>query len=178
MRIHFIHPFARDKKYGKELNATFQMIPDEDWVCILDWDCMFLTHDQIRTVYKYVEEYPNTGMFCAYSNRSGSGGQRYPSVGFSHSDTLLAHHNVAKQLLKNPVQVSKLNESISGYLMLVSKRTWNEIKFSDELEVLHVDRDYAARLISSGKQVLLMQNIYVWHSYRLWGNTKDKSHLL
>lgn len=177
MKIHFIHPFSLEKHYGKEINETFALIPDEDWLCILDWDCMLLSHQQAGIIYQYAQNNPDAGMLVAISNRSGSHGQRGKD-GISTNYNSKYHHELASDLIKRMPTVTELDDNISGFLMLVSKKTWNEVKFSDELNILHVDRDYARRLIAAGKKILRMNSVYVWHSYRLWNNGRDKSHLL
>lgn len=178
MKIHFIHPFSLEKNYGKELNETMSIIPEGDWCAIMDWDCMLLTSDQVKTIYEYVNRFPEAGMFLALSNRSGSLNQRINTCDFDSEGDTIKHHKKAQDILKQPIEVKELNDKISGYFMLISKKTWNEIKFNEELQILSVDRDYAKRLLNVGKQILLMKNIYIWHSYRIWKNTKDTTHLI
>jgi GT2 family glycosyltransferase len=69
-----------------------------------------------------------------------------------------------------------LDNKISGFLMLISKQTWNEIKFNEELQVLHVDRDYAARILAAGKPIRVMDDVLIYHSYRVWG--RNTNHLV
>jgi GT2 family glycosyltransferase len=60
--------------------------------------------------------------------------------------------------------------------MLISKQTWNEIKFNEELQVLHVDRDYAGRILAAGKPIRVMDDVLIYHSYRVWG--RNTNHLV
>lgn len=178
MKIHFIHPFSLEKNYGKELNATMALIPEGDWCAIMDWDAMLLSHEQIPAIYKYVEQNPDAGMLVCCSGRSGSLSQRYNNH-FEKTGDIISEHEYAENIVDNEEILTKpLNEKISGFFMLISKATWNEIKFNEELKILDVDRDYARRLIASGKQILLMDSIYIWHSYRIWKDVKDTTHLL
>lgn len=183
MKIHFIHPFSLEKNYGKELNATMAMIPDGDWCAIMDWDAMLLCHEQIERIYKYVEQNISAGMFVCKSNRSGSLGQRLNGR-FEKEDLVKTQHWIAQNLITQTefalaTRATEIKtDKISGFLMLISKATWNEIKFNEELKILDVDRDYARRLIALGKQIFLMDSIYIWHSYRIWKDVKDKTHLL
>lgn len=178
MKIHFIHPFSLEKNYGKELNETMAMIAEGDWCAIMDWDCMLLTSDQIENIYHYVGSFPGTGMFVAPSGRCGSIQQRLEMCDFDSQGDIIKHHNKAQNVLKQRLETKEMNANISGYFMIISKATWNEIKFNEELQILSVDRDYARRLISAGKRILLMKNIYIWHSYRIWKNSKDTTHLI
>lgn len=177
MKIHFTHPFSLEKNFGKELNETFAIIPEGDWVCVMDWDCMILASDQVQVIYDYVNQNSEAGMLIARSNRSGSLGQRINGH-FSMADEMVMQHERAMKFLKEPIRVTVSNEKISGFLMLISKKTWNEIKFSEDLKILEVDRTYARALLGAGKQILIMDSIYVWHSYRIWKPVKDISHLL
>lgn len=170
--VHIVHPFSIDKDYGTVLNRTFEMIPENDWVCILDWDCMFLHPNQIVQLYNYIDLYPDTGMFLAKSNRSGSQQQRYQSSINPNTNMNYWHRHGANNKDIGVVEIT--NNAISGYFMLVSKKTWLAIKFS-AIGILGVDRDYAGRLLSVGKKILLT-NILVWHSYRVW-NGGSKTHL-
>lgn len=180
MKIHFIHPFSLEKNYGKEINETFVMIPEQDWVAVMDWDCMLLAHEQIEKIYEYVKLFPDAGMFVARSNRSGSAAQRPNQLvkSFSNECDIIVHHYTSQSFVSLRNSVKELDHHISGYFMLISKKTWNEVRFSEEKSILGVDRDYAKRLIESGRKIYLMNNIYVWHSYRIWKNVKDTSHLL
>lgn len=179
MKIHFIHPFSLEKNYGKELNETMSIIPDGDWCAIMDWDCMLLMSDQIKRIYGYVNKYPETGIFVANSNRSGSLNQRINMCDFDSKGDMIAQHKKSEIVFEmgDTLDIKICDEKISGFLMLISRATWNEIKFNENLAILNVDRDYAKRIIESGKRILLMKTIYVWHSYRIWKNAKDITHL-
>ncbi len=45
--IHLVHPFRADKNLGKAYNEAFRNCPDGDWLCLMDWDVMLLTHDAV-----------------------------------------------------------------------------------------------------------------------------------
>lgn len=174
-----MHPFSLEKNYGKELNETMSIIPEGDWCAIMDWDCMLLSSAQVGRMYGYVNKFSDAGMFVCNSNRCGSMAQRYKynldMIGDVKKEHLLSEEILFGEKLLDAKPVS---EKISGFLMLISKRTWNEIKFNESLKVLDVDRDYAKRILDAGKQILLMESVYVWHSYRIWKDIKDVTHLI
>lgn len=154
-----------------------EVMPEDSWVAFMDWDAMLLSHKSIGIIYDYVNKFPDTGLFLAMSNRSGSRHQQHEghkSFNYDMSAWLLKGHTIVPTL-----EVTELFDNlISGFLMLISKKTWNEIKFSEELDVLHVDRDYAQRILENGKKIRIMNDILVWHSYRLLFGTQYKKHLL
>ncbi len=74
--IHCVHPFRQDKNLGKAYNEAFKRCPDQDWLCLMDWDVMLLTHDAINIMTKYTEDYPDTGIFTCLTNRLHEGASR------------------------------------------------------------------------------------------------------
>lgn len=177
MKIQIIQPYATDKKYGIELNRCIETMPDDDWVCVLDWDCMLLSHNQIPMMYEYIARYPDTGLFLAMSNRSGSQMQRYKNQKSENFD--MSYWMREAENIEPSYNVTNMGAPIiSGFLMLFSKATWAQIKFDETLDILHVDRTFAQSVLHLRKKVHIMQDILVWHSYRLLNGTKDKSHLL
>jgi len=151
------------------------LIPDQDYAAIVDWDSMFLDHKQIPLLYDYIEKYPDTGLFLARSNRSGSPIQRYNGM-ISNQMSMSYWHRIAMNIKPKLSVTDVLDNKISGFLMLISKQTWNEIKFNEELQVLHVDRDYAARILAAGKPIRVMDDVLIYHSYRVWG--RNTNHLV
>lgn len=177
MHINFISPFSMDKKYGTELNRCISLLPKEDWVCVMDWDCMLLSHFQVPKMYDYIAQYPEVDLFLARSNRSGSHCQRYNGR-VSEKDGMKGWHLEAENLLKwdNSITLNS-DGKISGYLMLFSVKTWENCMFSNDLDILHVDRDFARKILERNGVVAIMNKILVWHSYRLLHGTKNKEHL-
>lgn len=173
--VHIVHPFSLEKTYGVELNKFMSLIPDQDYAAIVDWDSMFLDHKQIPLLYDYIEKYPDTGLFLARSNRSGSPIQRYNGM-ISNQMSMSYWHRIAMNIKPKLSVTDVLDNKISGFLMLISKQTWNEIKFNEELQVLHVDRDYAGRILAAGKPIRVMDDVLIYHSYRVWG--RNTNHLV
>lgn len=176
-RVHICHPFALDKNYGKELNDTFEIIPSQDFLCICDWDAMFLSHTQIPMLYDYIDKYPDTGMFLAMSNRSGSHGQRWNGQ-ISPQMQMNQWHRTAMNIKPTLDVVEVRDNKISGFLMMISKKVWNDVKFDESLQVLGVDRSYAQRLLVMGYSIKIMKDILVYHSYRAWNGNKNADHLI
>ena len=154
------------------------MLPDDDWVCVTDWDCMLLSPLQVPKMYEYINQYPEVDLFLAKSNRSGSHCQRHDGR-VSEKDNMKFWHSEAERLLQGENSITLNSDGkISGFLMLFSKRTWKKWGFSNDLDILSVDRDFTAKILERNGVVAIMDRILVWHSYRLLHGTKNKEHLL
>ncbi len=177
MKINIISPFSLDMKYGVELNRCIEVIPEDDWICVLDWDCMLLSHKQVATMQEYITLLPETGLFLAKSNRSGSHAQRYRNEKSKNYD-ISYWMRIADEINLTYSVSEPEGNTISGFLMLFSKKTWNEIKFDENLDILHIDRTFAAGVLNLQKKIFIMDDVLVFHAYRLLNGTKDKTHLI
>jgi GT2 family glycosyltransferase len=178
MKIHVTIPFSREKDLGKAYNEACSMIGDDDWICLLDHDVMFLTPDAINIMYGYVERYPDAGMLTCFTNRiHPSSPQLYQ--GISDQTDIIHHINVAGMLRisNRDYETTPLHSNISGFLMLISKKTWMEIRFVEGVGCLGVDTKFWQALIQKGKKILRMNGLYVFHQYRLQQGISNKDHL-
>jgi GT2 family glycosyltransferase len=176
--IHVKTPFALDKNLGNAYNIAFEDLLNDEWVCLIDHDVLFLTPNSIRIMYDYIAKYPDA-MFTCLTNRIHplAVDQLYFDKP-SDNDSIRFWQNIAEsQEINCKEEVTEINHEISGFLMLVSKRMWNEIKFLDSGKCLGVDNDFSSRVLARGKKILRMNKIVVWHSYRL-DDIKNKKHLL
>lgn len=178
--IHCIHPYRQDKNLGKAYNDAFKMCPEEDWLCLMDWDVMLLTHDAIAIMEAYVKEYPMTGIFTCWTNRIHKGAKdQLWGENHMYDDVDIKNHiDVASWHRSTEPDITKIDHHISGMLMLISKKTWHNHKFNESGRCLGVDNEYSDRILESGLDIFRMNKIYVFHIYRLMQGTKDKSHLL
>lgn len=180
--IHVVTPYDPvDKNLGRAYNKVFENVAENDWVCLMDWDTMFLTPNAIKQLYSYVAEYPDTGIFTCWTNRLHTGARQQLWTGFYEEKNLEHHIWLAQTLIEDGVlKITELTKHISGFVMMISKRVWNEIKFREDMMCLGVDNDYSDRILASGRKILRMDSIYVLHLYRMGmpGGVKDKSHLL
>lgn len=177
--IHIKTPFALDKNLGAVYNKAFECVADEDWVCLIDYDVMFLTPNSIRIMYDYVSKYPEAGMFTCLTNRIHplAKDQLYGDVP-SEIDSVRYWQNIAELAeIQTFEDITVINHEISGFLMLVSKKVWNNIKFLESGKCLGVDNDFSLNVLAAGKKIYRMNRLVVWHSYRL-DDIKNKKHLL
>jgi len=177
MKIHIKTPFAEDKNLGRAYNEAFDDVEERDWVCLIDHDVLFLTPDAISIMYEYVRSYPETGLFTCYTNRIHPLAVDQLLDGRVNENTCIKYHQERAYNQKRfGVTVAEINHVISGFLMLVSKKTWREIKFPEHGKCLGVDNEFSQKVLKAGKKIYRMNGLYVWHSYRL-DDITNKAHL-
>lgn len=176
--IHIKTPYYLDKNLGAAYNAAFKDVPEKDWVCLIDHDVMFLTPNSIRIMYEYVEKFPDAGMFTCLTNRIHplAVDQLYFDAPSENLHIGFWTKTARSQEERTETKVTEINHAISGFLMLVSKKVWNKIKFNEQGKCLGVDTDFSLRLIADGFKIYRMDKIIVWHTYRL-DDIRNKSHL-
>lgn len=179
MNVHIIKPYSIDKNLGKAYNDAMRLIPDDDWACIMDYDTMFLTPDCGVILHNYVINYSFADVFTCYTNRIHPLAKDQLYGNHVSDDARINHHiGIAEKQKEKLYQVTPINDAISGFLMMISKSTWDQIKFTDNGRCLGVDNDFSLRVLSDGGNILRMDGLYVWHTYRLKNGIKDKTHLV
>jgi|SRR5919112_2769232 hypothetical protein len=176
--IWYLQPYASDKNIGKEYNHQCDLIPENDWICILDHDVMFLHPETKKQIEDIVLTQGNAwDLLGAVTNRIGSLHQC--AIGFSDDPDVLSHYSIAKQLHEKQYgAVSLTMKGVAGFLMLMPKKTWSDIKFVENN--IAFDTDFSRRLLQKGGKIGVMQGVYVFHYYRFHApNPKQfKDHLL
>lgn len=176
--IHVVQPYRSDKNLGRAYNDTIRLYPDNAWLCLLDYDAMFLTPDAIRHVEQYIFKYPGTGIFTCFTNRlhPDSKGQLLGSM--SEDTDIRRHIAIAEKQKRELYKVTPINHPIGGFCMVISKATWKCTPFSENRKCLGVDNEFSKAVLERGGDIMRMDGLYVWHSYRLVGGYRDKKHLL
>ena len=171
-------PFRGDKNLGKAYNDAFECTMDDDWICLIDHDVMFLTSDAILILEEYTKKYPDTGIFTCFTNRLHVLSKDQLLGGkVCESHDIKFHKQLAYHQKVHLFNVTEINHEIGGFLMLVSKKTWDDVKFNEDMKCLGVDNDYSWRVMAKGKRILRMDGVYVYHQYRI-DDVTDKTHLL
>jgi GT2 family glycosyltransferase len=178
VKINVMTPYALDKNLGRAYNEAMSMIGEDDWGCLIDYDVQFLTPGAVRMLYEYAGSYPDTLLTCLTNRIHPCNRDQLYRGTVSNVSDMCQHMEIAERLAVNPHTVTELTQHLSGFLMLLSKRVWNEIKFTEDLKCLGVDTDYFDRLQTAGKKVYRMNSLYVFHTYRLMTGIKNKAHLL
>lgn len=178
--IHFTTPFRADKNLGKAYNDAMAFIPDGDHNCMRDIDTLFLTPDQPVIIEQYVNEYPNAVLTC-FTNRLSqlSRPQLLGEIVSEESD--IREHIRLAELQAEKYRVSKMateiHRDISGMLMVVPKSVWQKVPFPEEGKCLGVDTYWGRKIREEYIQILRMDAIYIFHTYRMSKGIHDKSHL-
>lgn len=179
MQIHFLSPYSLDKDIGKAYNDSVRNIPSpEDWICLIDLDVMVLSHGIGHHLQEVINLYPNTGLFTCRTNRVGQVRQCLHNT-ISDDPNVLNHRQIALQLSQERrLDVTPINNPISGHLMLFKKATWESVGgFPEERGILSVDNTFSNRIVRKGYNILMMEGVYVFHFYRFDTGILNKDHL-
>ena len=174
--IHTLAPFSLSKNLGAAYNDAIRRFDADDWLIVKDTDVLFLTPDTARHIHEYTQRYPDAGLLTCYTNRVANREQLLGGR-FLNIDNMRYHLSMAKIQERNLYQVKVLERPISGFVMVIKKATWDLVQFSENMKCLGVDNDYDERLRAAGFSILLMQGVYVWHTYRFLNGRRDVKHL-
>lgn len=166
------------KDLGLAYNQAMAMIPDDSAACLCDLDTCFLTPDAGWILEEYMNRNPDAGILTCFTNRISplSKGQLLDSTISDNTD--IKHHvQVAEFQKKFLFETSEINRDISGFLMVVSKKVWQQHPFPELGKAIGVDTHYGRAIRAAGLKILLMQGLYIWHTYRLLNGITDKKHL-
>ena len=181
MRCWIRTPFSVDRNLGKVYNEEMEMIPDNDAACFIDGDLCFLTPDYGKILNDYVNAHPESVLICQ-TNRIHEL-SKFQNANMPDADIkdCIRH---AEYVRNNPYAVTKVPAvgSISGFLLVVPKSVWDKHKFSEvntykpgQPNLLGVDNEWTNRIRANGVEILRMEKLFVWHSYRIL--TGSKAHL-
>jgi len=155
------------------------LLPDDWWACFHDIDTLFLTPECGRILQGYAERYPEAGILTCLTNRVSDLSSKQMLNGKRSEDSDIRNHiTIAKIQERHLWETTPIDRDISGMLMLISKRTWNDMKFQEGGKCLGVDTTYGRKIRAAGKKILRCDGLYVWHTYRLLTGIYDKKHLI
>ena len=176
--IYYTIPYSLTKNIGEAYNQYMSILPkDEDWLCITDGDIMFLNFDWGHIIQEVVDKLPDAGLITCYTNRIAK--NRMQLYG-EDSHNILVHRLIAMKLDKEQRgKYLKINKKVSGFLMVIQKRTWREMGGFPAIpgQILDIDGLISRKILSMGKHIYLMEGLYVLHYYRMAEGRKYKDHL-
>lgn len=179
MSFYKFQPFSTTKEIGNELNAHCAMVPNsDDWILILDYDCMILTPATYQVIENAIAQYPDTAVFGAYTNRVAYHHQRLAPM--SDNDSIQYHINIAKEMAEKFPFECEPAKNVAGFFMLFRKSYWEKWPFQDKIinEFGYLfDRHFCLHARRNNLPIRIIKGAYVWHSYRIDKNYRDKSHL-
>lgn len=184
-----IIPYSTDKNLGKAYNDAFRNTSDEvTHICFRDGDTCWLTPDYGVHLAEYVRLHPNAVLTC-WTNRINERAEqqyKFASIDGRSCADMGYHLQIAEDITDKHYNTTPLKGFISGFCMVVPRSVWQQHKFTEvqkykdrgPTNMLGVDNDFTNRIRAAGTQVLRMDGLYIWHTYRLLQGDNDKTHLL
>lgn len=182
--IYDIAPYSIEKNLGLAYNQAIAGLPDDAHICLRDGDCCWLTPDYGVHLAEYVKLYPDAVLTC-WTNRINEKAEQQFVCDRECSD--MKHFlEMAKNISASPISVTQINGFVSGFCLVFSKKLWLAHKFTEKqfyedrgpYNILGVDNEFTNRVRAAGIQILRMNNLLMWHTYRLLTGDKDKIHLM
>lgn len=175
--IYRFQPFSITKELGKEYNAHCSAVPNpDDWILITDYDTLFLTTKTFDVINTAIARYPYTEIFGAVTNRVGYSFQRITREQ-SENDSILYHMAIAEDRARVFADGRAYTTyQVGGFFLLFRKSYWMKSPFQDTI----VDKNgkfFDYNFCLKAKRMRIILGAYLWHTYRLGKDHKDKSHL-
>lgn len=183
--IWYFTPYSFEKKLFEAWDDYMNLVQNQDdWVCMMDGDVLFLLSDFGHQMQTYIDLYPDTGLFTCYASRTSQKHLKWKSATMENT-SIVYHRNKAEQLHKayHGEVIDLGDQQALGYLMLIKKSTWSAIRelvaeWTVEKDILGVDRRISKAVQNAGLKTYLMKGMYVLHYYRMKNGSKDKLILL
>ena len=181
MRIFYSNPYNVNKNIGGAINEFCEIVPRlDDWIVLQDGDIIYLTPDWGKLIHQsLLVNGHEFGIVGCYTNRLRGLHQLYGNQ-LSNDHNLKNHYKIAVEYSHREPKVNELqNLGIAGMFMAFQKKTWLELgKFQNNS--ITFDSDFYFKARDKGYKTGLINNLYVYHSYRLWNDENpadDTQHL-
>jgi len=179
--IWFFTPYSFEKKMFEAWYRYMELVIDPgDWACMMDGDTAFLLPDFGHQVQKYIDLFPDTGLFTCYASRTANKDQLLNGVNSENTD-LVFHRCQAEYCRENLFPRSKDIFKAYGHLMVIQKKTWIKIrplvkKYTQNSGLMDTDTAVSRAVRKINLKIKVMEGIYILHYYRL--KDKGRGHLL
>lgn len=183
--IYLITPFAEDKNLGKAYNDYIRGLwlgRREDmgdfWICVTDYDTCWLEHGFYANMVDQTKKHGDFGILTCLTNRIGCPEQRYEGK-ISENGEMRDWYHVSKEVHSKPSTVVNIPKEISGTCMLFKYSVWKEIGGFKERpgRCLGIDNYFCWDVLKAGYKIGLMENVFIFHYYRLVQGIGNKQHL-
>lgn len=182
--IYFFTPYSFEKRLFEAYDHYMSLVKDEnDWVCFTDGDTAFLRADFGDQIRKYIERYPDTGLFTCYASRCHYDFQMVKGGRYLEDPSILHHKNLADECAENEgLNVHECSRRIAGHMMVIQKRTWQRIREGVKTRVsgkkiLGIDTRISYQILNAGLKIRLMKGVYILHYLRMKEGINFKGHL-
>ena len=190
MKVHHITPLTKDKNFGKAINDIVRHLPDEDWICLRDYDTIPMTpiKDYIEIIDSILNDPKNEqyGVIGAMTNRQGLSWLCHDGRISDEAD-INKHLEIGRWRRDkhgSEVILSHGNSGVAGTFMLFRKKTWKEVGGFKEggicIDGKMLDYIFCMDVKLTGKRMGVATGLYIFHLYR-WGTINPMSktnHLL
>lgn len=177
MKLHILTPYDSHLDLGRSYNEAMALIPDGDAACIRDIDTCFLTPEQPFIIERYINTYPTAVLTC-WTNRVSTLSVPQLLKGYpDETSDMRLHLERARFQLEIGMKVTPIQRDISGFLIVLTKELWKRFPFPETGKALGVDTIFNREIRKAGIEILRMDCLYVYHTYRLINGILDRSHL-
>jgi len=177
-QVNFVSPYCADKQLAKEYNRIVDKYDDDEWLCFVDADVMFLTSNFGQHIQAIIDAHSRDfTAFTCMTNRVGQLKQCHARE-MSNNFDVLHHVKIAEKKQRESglgVVEMKPFYLLSGLLICAKVSTFKRVPFKGA-GMLGVDNRWHKDLYTKGGRLGLMLGVYVFHRYRNQ-NPSDKSHL-
>jgi GT2 family glycosyltransferase len=183
MNIWYSNPYNTDKHIGKSLNDFCRIVPNnDDWIVLQDGDICYITPDWGKLIENSLSKNGNDfGLIGCYTNRLRGLHQLHNNQ-LSNVHDLKFHYHIAKEYAKKEAKVNDIGNylGVAGLFMAFKKYTWAQVGGFSETSIAF-DSDFNAKVREKGYRLGLINNLYVYHAYRIWNDINpqdDTNHLI
>jgi GT2 family glycosyltransferase len=159
--------FDPEMNLGRAYNSIMYRLGYDEWCCFIDHDVMFTTKKWYQQICDCIDARPDAGIFTCVTNRIGNPDQRRFELDNEHD--IRIHRKFGEKLaIETRIRDITHKQPISGMLLCISKKAWNEIGgFKDGF--LGVDNRAHIDVRDIGYKVYCIDSLYVYHWYRADG---------
>ena len=178
--IYYSIPYNTNKNLGKYYNDFMKILPNNnDFACFVDGDTIFTTPNYGHIIEKIIEENKNIGCFTALTNRVFCTWQVVKGIDVNNND-MEYHRNFGKNIQEiygTYCEDVTMKTPMSGFLIVINKKTWKKIGGFKEDGMLGIDNDLHNKIRNYEEKMYMMKGVYLYHWYR-YPNRNNISHLI
>lgn len=159
---------------GHAYNRCMALIPEGDWACFIDHDVFFTTKVWFRQIEEAIQQQPDAGMFCAFTNRLSASKSQWQMIGDPTEEDVKALRVYGGKIERRfgarlrEVTTDKQRKGLqpnSGFFMVISKATWTLIGGAPHGKG-QVDYAIHRAIEKAGKKIYLIEGLFLYHWFR------------
>lgn len=167
-KVNFVSPYCADLQLANEYNRLVNKFDNDEWLCFVDADVMFLTSNFGQHIQAIIDAHSRDfTAFTCMTNRVGQLKQCHTGK-MSNNFNVLDHVLIAEKKQRESglgIVEMKSSHLLSGLLILAKVSTFKKVPFKGD-GMLGVDNQWHKDLYTKGGRLGLMLGVYVFHRYR------------